>query len=104
MREVLDGLTVKNLWLHKPWEFAAAARPYFANKSWTDQGLAQALRKEYDIIGELVDTAEKKKIPVQQPFAGMSIGPFRVVSPYQRCVSIFHSAVRPHARSRSGCD
>jgi beta-lactamase superfamily II metal-dependent hydrolase len=29
MREVLAGLTVKNLWLHKPWEFASASRPYF---------------------------------------------------------------------------
>jgi glyoxylase-like metal-dependent hydrolase (beta-lactamase superfamily II) len=29
MREVLAGLPVKNQWLHKPWEFAAAARPYF---------------------------------------------------------------------------
>ena len=82
MREIVAGLTVKNLWLHKPWEFAAAARPYFSNKTWTDQGLAQALRKEYDIISELVDTAEKKKITIQQPFAGVWIGPFRVVSPF----------------------
>jgi beta-lactamase superfamily II metal-dependent hydrolase len=83
MREVIAGLPVKNLWLHKPWEFAAVSRPYFANKNWTDQGLAQELRKEYDIISELVDTAEKNKITVQQPFAGMSIGPFQVVSPFQ---------------------
>ena len=83
MREVLDGLTVKNLWLHKPWEFVAASRPYFLDKRWTDEGLALMLRKEYDIISELVDTAEKKKITIQQPFAGMSIGPFRVASPFQ---------------------
>jgi beta-lactamase superfamily II metal-dependent hydrolase len=89
MREVLEALPVKNLWLHKPWEFAAASRPYFANKSWTDQGLAAALRKEYDIIRELVDTAEKKKITVQQPFAGMSIGPFRVASPFRNVYPYF---------------
>jgi beta-lactamase superfamily II metal-dependent hydrolase len=83
MREVLAGLTVKNLWVHKPWEFAAAARPYFANKTWTDQGLAQEIRKEYDIVAKLADTAVKNKITIQQPFAGMSIGPFRVVSPFQ---------------------
>ncbi|MBZ5621231.1 MAG: hypothetical protein LAQ69_21265 [Acidobacteriia bacterium] len=89
MREVLAGLTVKNLWLHKPWEFAAAARPYFANKSWTDQGLATEIRKEYDIVAELADTALKKNITIQQPFAGMSIGPFRVVSPFQNVYPYF---------------
>jgi hypothetical protein len=30
-----------------------------------------------------VDTAVKNKISVQQPFAGMCVGPFRVVSPFQ---------------------
>ena len=89
MREVLDGLTVKNLWLHMPWQFAVAARRYFANKSWTDQGLAQALRDEYDILGDLVAVAVKKKISIQQPFAGMSIGPFRAVSPYQEVYPYF---------------
>jgi beta-lactamase superfamily II metal-dependent hydrolase len=89
MREVLDGLPVRNLWLHIPWQFAAVARPYFANKNWTDQGLAQELRKEYDILDDLVTTALKKKIAIQRPFAGMSVGPFRVVSPYQNLYPYF---------------
>jgi beta-lactamase superfamily II metal-dependent hydrolase len=83
MREVLDGLSVKNLWLHLPWKFAAAARRYFANKNWTDLGLAQELQREYGIVADLVATAAAKDIVVQQPFAGLSIGPFRVISPYQ---------------------
>ncbi len=83
MRDVLEGLPVRNLWLHQPWAFAAAARPYFADKRLTDQGLAQALRGEYDVLVDLVATAEAKNIVVQQPFAGATIGPFRVVSPYQ---------------------
>jgi hypothetical protein len=45
MREVLDGLPVRNLWLRMPWQFAAATRAYFANKNCTDQGLAQAARR-----------------------------------------------------------
>lgn len=89
MREVLDGLPVQNLWLHMPWQFAAAARPYFANKNRTDQGLAQELRSEYDIVGDLVALAVKNNIPIQQPFAGMSIGPFRVVSPFQNVYPYF---------------
>ena len=89
MREVLAGLPVKNLWLHKPWEFAAAARPYFANKNWTDQGLAQEIRNQYNVVAELVDTAVQKQIAIHQPFAGMSIGPFRVVSPFERVYPYF---------------
>lgn len=89
MREVLDGLRVKSLWMHLPWQFAAAARPYFANKNWTDQGLAQELRREYDILGDLVAMSVKKNIPVQQPFAGASIGPFRVVSPWENVYPYF---------------
>ncbi len=89
MREVLDGVPVNNLWLHMPWQFAAAARPYFANKNWTDQGLSQELLKEYDILGDLVASALKKKIAIQQPFAGMSIGPFQVISPWQNVYPYF---------------
>jgi beta-lactamase superfamily II metal-dependent hydrolase len=89
MREVLAGLPVKNLWLHKPWEFAAASRPYFANKNWTEQGLTKEIRSQYDIVSELVDTAEKSKIPVLQPFASTCIGPFRVVSPYRNVYPYF---------------
>jgi beta-lactamase superfamily II metal-dependent hydrolase len=89
MREVLAGLPVRNLWLHKPWEFAAASRPYFSNKNWTVEGLAQTIRKEYDIISELVDTAEKNNIPVLPPFGGTCIGPFRVIAPYQNLYPYF---------------
>lgn len=102
MREVLAGLPVKNLWLHKPWDFASVSRPYFANKNWTEEGLAKEIRNNYDIISELVETAEKNNIPVLQPFAGTCVGPFRGVS-VPECLFLLYSAVRPHARSGSGC-
>jgi beta-lactamase superfamily II metal-dependent hydrolase len=84
LTEVLSELTVKNLWLHVPWVSAAAARPYFADKRWTDAGLAQVLRTEYDLIDEIFEIAlAKKTINIYQPFAGSTIGPFRVLSPYE---------------------
>src|SRR5437016_6132753 len=43
LREILSELPVRNLWLHIPWLSAGAARPYFADKSWTDAGLAKAI-------------------------------------------------------------
>jgi len=88
--EILSGLPVKNLWLHMPWLSAAAARPYFANKNWTDDGLAQALFKEYDLISDFVKLAsEQKTVRIGQPFAGTAIGPFRVMSPFQAVYPLF---------------
>jgi glyoxylase-like metal-dependent hydrolase (beta-lactamase superfamily II) len=76
LREVLSDLPVKNLWLHVPWVSAAAARPYFANKNWTDNGLAQALISEYDLIADLLKLALERKICICQPFAGTGHGWF----------------------------
>jgi beta-lactamase superfamily II metal-dependent hydrolase len=59
LRGVLDSIKVKNLWLHVPWFHAPAARPLFADNRWTDDGLAAAIRKEYGVIVELLDQAEK---------------------------------------------
>jgi beta-lactamase superfamily II metal-dependent hydrolase len=83
LREVLSGLTVKNLWLHMPWLFAKNSRPYFLNKNWTDEGLTKELINEYPLIVDLVNIAEEQKTQIIQPFAGGTIGPFRILSPYQ---------------------
>jgi beta-lactamase superfamily II metal-dependent hydrolase len=84
LREIISELPVKNLWLHLPWLSAATARPYFSNKGWTDAGLAEAIRKEYDLVDEIFKLAQAKKtINIRQPFAGAEIGPFRVLSPRQ---------------------
>jgi beta-lactamase superfamily II metal-dependent hydrolase len=83
LREVLADLPVRNLWLHVPWLSAAAARPYFASKNWTDEGLTRSLFEEYGIIADLIELASEKNIRICQPFAGTMIGPFRVLSPWQ---------------------
>jgi beta-lactamase superfamily II metal-dependent hydrolase len=89
LREVLAELTVENLWLHLPWLSASAARPYFANKAWTDAGLGEAIRNEYDLVDEIFDLAlAKKTINIYRPFAGVQIGPFRVLSPSQRAYEL----------------
>jgi beta-lactamase superfamily II metal-dependent hydrolase len=47
LREVLKNFRVENLWLHGVWHHAAELRPYFADKRFTDQGLADKIRGEY---------------------------------------------------------
>src|SRR6267378_1343415 len=88
LREVLAELNVRNLWLHIPWLCAEAARPYFAEKNWSDNQVASAIRKEYGLIDEIVKLALNKKINIFQPFAGLKVGPFLVVSPYQRAYEV----------------
>ncbi len=84
LRVVLAELPVVNLWMHAPWAFAAAARPYFSDKRWTAEGLQAAIRKEYDVLSELVQlSAGARQIALQLPFAGANIGPFRVLSPHE---------------------
>src|SRR5260370_6735048 len=36
IRDVLENLKVYNLWMHVPWWHAAAARPFFKDKRFTD--------------------------------------------------------------------
>jgi beta-lactamase superfamily II metal-dependent hydrolase len=81
MREVLRELTVTNLWLHIPWLLAEEARPLFKDKGFTEEGLRKAIKKEYDIISEIVDLGCAAKCKFYYPFAGNSIGPFRILSP-----------------------
>jgi len=81
LREVLRNVPVANLWLHIPWLIAAEARHLFKNKSWTEDGLRNAVKKEYDIINEIVDLAIYTGCNVHYPFQGEIIGPFRVLSP-----------------------
>jgi beta-lactamase superfamily II metal-dependent hydrolase len=83
LRTVLSELPVKNLWLHVPWVHAAESKPYFANKNWSIEGLAAALRKEYDLLAEIFDIAVGNGISIYEPFVGNTVGPFRVLSPHR---------------------
>lgn len=81
LRAVLRDLPVKNVWLHIPWNFAAEAKHLFKDSRWTDAGLSQEIKKEYDIVSEIVDLAKEKGCNIYYPFQGATIGPFTVLSP-----------------------
>lgn len=81
LREVLREIPVANVWLHIPWLLSDDAIALFKNKSWTKDGLSAAIKKEYDIVAEIVDLAVAAKCKVYYPFTGSSIGPFTVLSP-----------------------
>jgi len=91
LREILDGLPVENLWLHMPWGVVSEARKYLADTKSSDDELTRKIVREYDIIAEIVTKASKKTTKIYMPFAGHTIGPFQVLSPYKS----FYTALMP---------
>ena len=81
LRELLREVPVGNLWLHIPWLLSSEAIGLFKDKSWTKEDLAAAIKKEYDIISEIVDIALERNVQIHYPFQGSQIGPFTVLSP-----------------------
>ena len=81
LRAVLEEMQVANLWMILPWNHADAAANLFEDKSISAQRLSQQIRSEYPVLGELVEIAERRGIPIWWPFQGSSIGPFTVLSP-----------------------
>jgi beta-lactamase superfamily II metal-dependent hydrolase len=81
LREVLREIPIQNLWIHIPWHLAEESRHLFNDKRWTKDGLAAAIKQEYDIISEIVDLAVAAGCKIHYPFQGTNIGPFRVLSP-----------------------
>jgi beta-lactamase superfamily II metal-dependent hydrolase len=82
LRDVLREIPIANVWLHVPWFLSGEAIHLFKNKSWTQDGLAAAIKTEYDIIAEIVNLAfAAKGTKVFYPFQGSVIGSFTVLSP-----------------------
>ncbi len=81
LRTVLHEIKVNNLWLHVPWLLAEEARDLFKDNRWTQDGLRQKIKAEYDIVSEIFDLAQAADCKIHYPFAGFDIGPFRILSP-----------------------
>jgi beta-lactamase superfamily II metal-dependent hydrolase len=81
LREVLREIPVAALWLHIPWLLSRDALHLFEYNGWTVDSLSARIRQEYDVIGDIVDIAIEKEIPMYYPFQGVNIGPFRVLTP-----------------------
>jgi beta-lactamase superfamily II metal-dependent hydrolase len=100
LREVLRELPVERFWIHGLWYHAKEITPLFQDSRWTVAGLREAIRSEYPVIVELFDIAQEKGIPIYEPFAGLTIGPFTVLSPnkptYQHLIPQFRRTPTPN--------
>lgn len=84
LTEVLEQLDVKNLWLHRPWNYAAGLLDRFRDPRFTAGGLEARIREALDAAHKLEQMARARRIPIYEPYEGMSIGPFLVLSPNAR--------------------
>jgi hypothetical protein len=80
LRTVLEELDVEELWMLRPWLYASEIINRFKNVSSLDY-LIRALKEAYPNVLALEEIAERKRIPIKEPFQGAVIGAFRVLAP-----------------------
>ena len=81
---VLDELTVKELWIHKPWEHNHGLAEKFLDGRITDESIGRRLKESLDSAASLVAKAESNNIHIVEPFSSISLhnlGEFRVLGP-----------------------
>jgi len=71
LETVLTECEVGRLWMHQPWNHTDDIAKMFANGRVTDEGVREALRKSLDEARTLERLAQSKKIPIEEPFAGL---------------------------------
>lgn len=78
---VLEQLTVGEVWVHRPWEYAEEIRHWFKDGRITNQSLAERLKDLLSHAYRLEELAIERGIPVYEPYASSRIGEFHVLSP-----------------------
>jgi beta-lactamase superfamily II metal-dependent hydrolase len=97
LREVLNNLTVKELWVHTPWNYAKDFVDLFKDGRITDNSLKEKLKEGLNIAHELEQLAKEKKIPVKEPYTGLSYdnGVFQILGPSED----YYTELLPNFRS-----
>ena len=81
---VLENLTVGTLWLHRPWNYSHLILEYFKDGRITNQSLKLRLQEKMATAYQLEQLALEKEIKIREPFQGIDIGEFHVLSPNKR--------------------
>ena len=81
LRVVVDNLETGRLWMHRPWNYAENIRHLFHDGRITDNSLEQRYREALQSAHELEAAALARQIPISEPYQGVQVGPFTVLSP-----------------------
>jgi len=68
---VLEKLTVGQLWMHRPWMHTKGMSILFKDGRVTDLSVAEGIRESLEDVRYLETIANRKKIPITEPFAGL---------------------------------
>lgn len=80
LRTVLQEVVVKELWMLRPWEYAAELISRFATYTSVER-LKARLKAVYPNLAALEEIALEKGIPIHEPFQGSKIGEFTILAP-----------------------
>jgi beta-lactamase superfamily II metal-dependent hydrolase len=69
LTEVLENMVVGGLVIHRPWEHVSEIKQLFKNGKITGSGLEKNLIKALEDAFELESIAQRKKIPIYEPFS-----------------------------------
>ncbi len=78
---VLEELTIGTLWMHRPWNHSHLILNYFRDGRITNSSLKERLQNKMGAAYALEKLALSKGITIAEPFQGMKIGDFFVLSP-----------------------
>jgi beta-lactamase superfamily II metal-dependent hydrolase len=92
LQVILENMRVDQLWMHRPWAHPEKIRHLFANTTFTTAGLSGRIKSALDCAYELERIADHKRIPIAEPFEGVSFGPLLVLSPNRE----FYLSLIPH--------
>ena len=98
---VLEELDVKAILMHKPWEHADEIKNMFRDGRITAPGLEEKLEKSLQAVSEIETTANKKKIPIFEPFQDTKLGDgiLQILGPsenyYKELLPYFRSTPEP---------
>lgn len=97
LREIVNNLKVKEMWLHMPWHSSEQFLEMFRDGRITDNSLKERLRDALNIVHELESMAIDKDIDLKQPFVGLTFddGVITVLGPTED----FHKELLPQFRS-----
>lgn len=80
LESVLESFTVRALWMHRPWLYADQLIDRFETYTSVD-ALRRRLREIYPHVANLEGVAQRRGIPIFDPFQGSRIGAFTVLAP-----------------------
>lgn len=78
---VIENMTVGQVWMHRPWVHSSKILQYFKDGRITDESLEKRLKQKMAAAYRLEQAALARNVPIYEPFAGSSIGVFKVLSP-----------------------